>query len=85
MLDGPGYELPLLLGILPARLQRGDPIGFSPGWVPYRRRDRRNLLGAFPEDVPLQLLEVGLQGGELLALLAERIALLLDQGALLDE
>lgn len=68
VLDPPSEELALLLGVLPALLERGDASGLGLGRVADGLGHRRHLLGALPEDVALQLLDGALDRGELLGL-----------------
>jgi hypothetical protein len=66
-----GDELALLLGVLAARPQRGDPVGLGASGVADLLRDRRHLLGPRAEDVALQLLERALHRRELTANVAQ--------------
>jgi hypothetical protein len=72
VLDLPGDELALLLGVLPSLLERGDPGGLGLGGVAELLRHRRHLLGARAEDVPLELLQRALHGHDLLAQRGDR-------------
>ena len=85
MLDGPGDELALLLQVLPPFLEGGNPVLLGARRVADGSLERGDLLRALPEDVPLQLVHGGLEVAELLSLLCDDLALLLDQGALLGE
>ena len=66
VLDGPGDELALLLRVLSPGLQRLQPLRLGARRIADLLRDGRHLLRPLAEDVALQLLDGGLDGGELL-------------------
>ena len=71
-------ELALLLRVLPALRQGDGGVGLDAG-CPQFVGDARHLLRALAEDVPLHLLDGGLDRSELLAQLRQCLALLLDR------
>lgn len=66
VVDLPGDELPLLLGVLSPLLEGSGGVGLD-ACLAERLADRRHLLGSLPEDVALKLLESGPHRGHLLA------------------
>jgi len=85
VLDLAGDELALLLRVLAPLLKGRDSGGLRSDRIADGLDHRRHLLGALAEGVALQPLDGGLHGGELLAQLRQRLALLLDDRGLLGD